>query len=136
MIVSIHHVTVLVGDTRRALDFYQGILGLAVDESRPQMDVPGAWLWAGAQQIHLIERSSRAPLETPRAHGGRDFHVALAVTGLDALSAALSAHGVAYTPSRSGRRALFCRDPDGNAIELVEVQPASLTGRHGMVIDR
>jgi len=28
---------------------------------------------------------------------------------------------VPYTLSRSGRRALFCRDPDGNAIELVEV---------------
>ena len=32
----------------------------------------------------------------------------------------LEAGGVDYTLSRSGRRALFCRDPDGNAIELVE----------------
>jgi catechol 2,3-dioxygenase-like lactoylglutathione lyase family enzyme len=28
MIVSIHHVSLLVSDTRRALDFYHGILGL------------------------------------------------------------------------------------------------------------
>ena len=122
MIVSIHHVSLLVGDTRRALDFYHGILGLEVDESRPAMDFPGAWLLAGSQQIHLIEIPGRARAATPAAHGGRDWHVALAVTDLEAPAAALTAHGIAYTLSRSGRRALFCRDPDGNAIELVEAR--------------
>jgi glyoxylase I family protein len=43
------------------------------------------------------------------------------VTDLDAVQAALASAGISYTLSRSGRRALFCRDPDGNAIELVEV---------------
>jgi glyoxylase I family protein len=28
--------------------------------------------------------------------------------------------GVFYTLSVSGRKALFCRDPDGNAIEIIE----------------
>ena len=32
----------------------------------------------------------------------------------------LEAAGVAFTLSRSGRRALFCRDPDANALEFVE----------------
>jgi glyoxylase I family protein len=40
---------------------------------------------------------------------------------MDVLVTALETAGVAYTLSRSGRRALFCRDPDGNAIELVEI---------------
>ncbi len=124
MIVSIHHVSLLVSDTRRALDFYHGILGLEVDESRPAMDLPGAWLLAGTQQIHLIEIPGRARAAIPAAHGGRDWHVALAVTDLDALAAALTAHNIAYALSRSGRRALFCRDPDGNAIELVEARAA------------
>jgi glyoxylase I family protein len=122
MIVSIHHVSLLVGDTRRALDFYHGILGLEVDDTRPAMDFPGAWLLAGTQQIHLIEIPGRMRAAIPAAHGGRDWHVALAVTELEALAAALTAHNIAYTLSRSGRRALFCRDPDGNAIELVEVR--------------
>ena len=121
-IVSIHHVSLLVSDTRRALEFYQGILGLEVDQSRPVMDFPGAWLLAGSQQIHLIEIPGRARATIPAAHGGRDWHVALAVSDLDVLARALTGCGIAYTLSRSGRRALFCRDPDGNAIELVEMK--------------
>jgi len=122
LIVSIHHVSLLVSDTQRALDFYHGILGLEVDQSRPVMDFPGAWLLAGTQQIHLIEIPDRARTATPAAHGGRDWHVALSVSDLGELGAALSKCGIGYTMSRSGRRALFCRDPDGNAIELVELR--------------
>lgn len=121
-IVSIHHVSLLVSDTQRALDFYHGILGLEVDQSRPVMDFPGAWLLVGTRQIHLIEIPGRARAATPAAHGGRDWHVALAVSDLDVLTSALTGRGIEYTLSRSGRRALFCHDPDGNAIELVEVK--------------
>jgi glyoxylase I family protein len=120
VVVSIHHVSLLVSDMQRALDFYHGILGLEVDQSRPVMDFPGAWLLAGTQQIHLIEIPDRARTATPAGHGGRDWHVALSVSDLGALEAALTGRGISYTMSRSGRRALFCRDPDGNAIELVE----------------
>ena len=122
VILSIHHVSLLVSDTRRALDFYHGILGLDVDQSRPVMDFHGAWLRAGTQQIHLIEIPGRAPDATPVGHGGRDRHVALAVSDLESLATALTGQGIGYTLSRSGRRALFCRDPDGNTIELVEVK--------------
>jgi glyoxylase I family protein len=31
----------------------------------------------------------------------------------------LNQAGVTYTLSQSGRRALFCRDPDGNALEFI-----------------
>jgi glyoxylase I family protein len=86
------------------------------------MDFPGAWLRAGTQQIHLIEMPGRVRAATPAAHGGRDWHVALSVSNLEELEAALTECGVGYTKSRSGRRALFCRDPDGNAIELIEVR--------------
>jgi glyoxylase I family protein len=42
------------------------------------------------------------------------------VDSLDDLMATLEQHGIQYTVSRSGRRALFCRDPDGNALECIE----------------
>jgi glyoxylase I family protein len=35
-------------------------------------------------------------------------------------AARLTANGVKFTMSKSGRRALFCRDPYMNAIEFVE----------------
>ena len=118
---SIHHVSLLVSDTGRALGFYQDLLGLEVDETRPDMDYPGAWLRLDNAQIHLLElpdtlRGSKRP-----EHGGRDRHVALSVVDLNVLIAALQSADIAYTLSRSGRRALFCRDPDGNAIEFVEI---------------
>ncbi len=119
-IIALNHVSLLVKDTARALEFYQGLLGLELDESRPQMTFPGAWLVVGAAQIHLLEISLAATQAELPEHGGRDRHVALDVVDLGAIEVALEAADIPYTPSRSGRRALFCRDPDGNAVELVE----------------
>ena len=120
-IKSIHHVSLLVSDTGRALMFYNGLLGLETDDSRPDMNYPGAWLRVGAAQIHLLELPDSLRGTSLPEHGGRDRHVALSVADLDAVVAALETAGIAYTLSGSGRRALFCRDPDGNAIELVEM---------------
>ena len=39
------------------------------------------------------------------------------------LEAALRANGVAVTASKSGRPAIFFRDPDGNTLECVELPP-------------
>lgn len=122
-ITSINHVSLLVSDTQRALRFYCDLLGLRVDTSRPELGYPGAWLKVGDGQIHLLELAVPADDSTAPVHGGRDRHVALNVTDLKALMLALETVDVSYTTSRSGRRALFCRDPDGNAIELVE-EPA------------
>ena len=118
---DLHHVSVVVSDTGRALVFYRDILGLEPDASRPELGFPGAWLHLGGRQLHLLELPNPDPVQGRPAHGGRDRHTAVAVSGLDALKARLDAAGIAYTMSRSGRRALFCRDPDGNASELIEV---------------
>jgi glyoxylase I family protein len=119
-IVALNHVSLLVKDTARALEFYQGLLGLELEESRPQMSFPGAWLLVGAAQIHLLEiPAAMQPGDLPE-HGGCDRHFALDVADLGVVVTVLEAADIPYTLSRSGRRALFCRDPDGNAVELVE----------------
>ena len=119
-VLALHHVSVLVSDTQRALRFYCELLGLSTDASRPAMDFPGAWLDVGDQQIHLIEIPAHMTAGPVVEHGGRDRHIALQVVDLDPVRTRLESEGVDHTLSRSGRRALFCRDPDGNAIELVE----------------
>lgn len=119
-VLAIHHVSLIVADTARSLGFYQGILGLERVPERPDLDFPGAWLWVGEQQIHLLELPNPDPVQGRPAHGGRDRHLAMRVGALDPLIARLIAAQIPYTLSRSGRRALFCRDPDGNAIELIE----------------
>lgn len=120
LVSGLHHVSLLVADTERALGFYRDLLGLPVSPERPEMAFAGAWLDLGAQQIHLLELPSPDPASGRPAHGGRDRHLALHITDMDALVARLDAAGIPYTLSRSGRRAVFCRDPDANAVELIE----------------
>jgi catechol 2,3-dioxygenase-like lactoylglutathione lyase family enzyme len=120
MITGIHHATFLSSDLARSRDFYEGVLGLRPSPDRPQMGFDGVWYDVAAnQQIHLMALPNpEAGLDRP-AHGGRDRHVALGVEDIDALRSRLDEAGVAYTMSQSGRAALFCRDPDGNALEFV-----------------
>jgi len=120
-IVAIHHASLLIADTARSVAFYRDLLGLEVDPDRPDLGFPGAWLRvAEGQQIHLLELPNPDPVNGRPAHGGRDRHLALLVEDLDALRERLDGGGVDYTLSRSGRQALFCRDPDGNALEFIQ----------------
>lgn len=126
-LLRIHHASLIVADTARALRFYGDLLGLHTDSTRPDLGYPGAWLQLGTEQIHLLELPNPDPVEGRPAHGGRDRHLAVLVDDLDTLACALDTAGVAFTRSRSGRRALFCRDPDGNALELIEASlPAAI----------
>lgn len=122
MILGIHHAAFLTSDLARARAFYEGVLGLRLSPNRPDMGFEGIWYdIAPHQQMHLmLLPDPEAGLQRP-AHGGRDRHVALAVQDLPQLMAKLDAAGMAYTQSQSGRRALFCRDPDQNALEFIEV---------------
>jgi catechol 2,3-dioxygenase-like lactoylglutathione lyase family enzyme len=122
MICGIHHAAFLTGDLARSRAFYEGVLGLQLASNRPQMSFEGMWYdIAPNQQIHLmLLPNPEAGLQRP-AHGGRDRHVALAVRDLSKVRARLDAAGIACTQSQSGRRALFCRDPDMNALEFIEV---------------
>ncbi len=115
---TLHHVSLVVADTGRAVAFYHDLLGIPLAE-RPPLDFPGAWLQLGPQQVHLLELPNPDPVARRPEHAGRDRHVALTVGGLDGIIARLEQAGIGYTRSRSGRAAVFCRDPDGNGVELI-----------------
>jgi len=119
----LHHVSLIVAHTERSLRFYRDLLGLKVAQDRPDLGYPGAWLELGEAQIHLLELPNPDPLEGRPEHGGRDRHLALQVDDFDELVEKLQRAGVSYTTSRSGRRALFCRDPDQNAVEIIAANP-------------
>ena len=120
LVSAIDHCSLIVANTGKALEFYKGILGLKVDESRPDLGYPGAWLQVGNSQIHLLEVPNPDSVDNRPEHGGRDHHVALQVKDLNRLIQRLDAANIDYSKSKSGRAALFCRDFDGNAVELVE----------------
>jgi glyoxylase I family protein len=120
MITGILHATFLTTDLTQSRAFYEGVLGLRPDPDRPTMSFEGVWYdVANKQQIHLMALPNpEAGLKRP-AHGGRDRHVALAVSDIAKLIMRLDQAEVVYTLSQSGRRAVFCRDPDGNALEFI-----------------
>ena len=119
-ISGIQHASFIVADLDSAVDFYHGVLGMTLLPDRPDLGYPGAWLQAGQQQIHLLQLPNPDPVEDRPQHGGRDRHVAFGIRDLTSLVEMLKTAGITYTLSRSGRRALFCRDPDGNALEFIE----------------
>lgn len=121
LITRLQHVSLLVQDTQRALAFYVDLLGMQVDNQRPELGYPGAWLQVGnGLQIHLLELPNPDPIADRPAHGGRDRHVALLINSLDELQQRLTRAEIPFTLSKSGRQALFCRDPDANALEFIQ----------------
>lgn len=116
---GLHHVSLLVSDLPRASDFYLRVLGLEQDHSRPEMAFSGIWLNIGSQQIHLINLD-KTIAGTGTEHPGRDAHLAIIVNNINKIEQALKREEVAFHMSKSGRKALFCRDHDGNALEFIE----------------
>ena len=53
-ITRLNHVSLLVADTRRALDFYHGILGLPISTLRPNLGFPGAYR-EGVTTVRTVE---------------------------------------------------------------------------------
>ncbi|MEQ1593165.1 MAG: VOC family protein [Thiobacillaceae bacterium] len=115
------HAGLLVADLHVSRTFYESVLGLIPLPDRPALPYPGEWYALNShQQLHLMCLPNPDATSLRPTHGGRDRHIALGVPRLTDLRARLDSAGVTYTPSQSGRPALFCRDPDGNTLEFVE----------------
>ncbi len=121
-IQAIHHVSLPVADLDRSRRFYEGVLGLLPDPARPAMAFDGVWYALGAVSIHLLCLPDSCPPAQETVSGGRDRHVAFAVDDIAALGERLRQAGFDFSPSSSGRAALFCRDPDGHALEFLAVR--------------
>ena len=120
-ITKLLHATFLVEDLDKARRYYEKILGFIASPSRPEMSFAGVWYDLGPhQQLHLMQLPSpEVGLQRPLS-GGRDRHLAFSVDDLAALMHRLEGAGIKYSLSQTGRKALFCRDPDDNALEFIE----------------
>ena len=116
------HATILVENLKRSRAFYEQTLGFSASLSRPKMSFEGVWYdLAPHQQLHLMQLPNpETGLQRP-LNGGRDRHIAFAVDDLTTLVSKLDQAGISYNLSQTGRRALFCRDPDDNALEFIEL---------------
>ncbi len=143
---AIHHVGLVVTDLDRSIYFYHDLLGLPfANEPTPWFDgpelargvgVPGARLrqvslLAGDTIMELIEYADR-PSETTAPPPNNNLgaaHVCFRVADVRATKAELESHGVAFysdvnvvdSGPLAGWRWVYFSDPDGLALELVEV---------------
>src|SRR4051812_46297499 len=143
---ALHHVGITVADLDRAIRFYNGVLGLELrSEPSPVFDdpslgpavgAPGAPprqvnLALGDTTLELLEYTAPAsPVDSPlpqNALGAQ--HVALGVDDIEATMRELPERGVEFfSPVTvvaegvlAGWRWVYFADPEGNALELVEI---------------
>jgi len=103
-------------DRERSLAFYRDVLGFAV----AQEEDGAVRLRAGSRRLLLLPFAG--PASQRRSYGVEPtVSFDLLVDDVDAAHAYLVAHGVEIeAPPSAGRRHLFCRDPDGLVIEVIE----------------
>jgi catechol 2,3-dioxygenase-like lactoylglutathione lyase family enzyme len=143
---GLHHVGITVADLDTAIDFYHGVLGLEFagepspvfddPELGPAVGVPGAalrqvCLALGDTILELLEYTAPpSPVDAPlpqNALGAQ--HVALLVQDAAATKAELEAKGVRFLSEvnavdegvLAGWRWVYFSDPEGNALELVQI---------------
>ena len=117
------HVAICVSDVEQSRDFYSGTLGLPEAE-RPDFGFPGAWYQIGPLQLHLMQR------DVPEGGTGIGPHFALWIPTYefqDYVEQVRDGGGsIMVEPNQresDGVWAAFCKDPDGNIIELTDMGP-------------
>lgn len=111
----LHHLLLEVGDLEKSLDFYQNVLGFSVRKREPFRD--GRDLVVTEQGLGLVEGGSgqRGSLE----------HLCFGARAVDALAerARAAGHRIVREPGPGPYgHTVYIEDPDGNQIELAEVE--------------
>ena len=123
MIHGLHHIAILCAD-RGSTAFYSALGFREVKAvTRPERQDEIIWMEGHGITLELfISRGNPPRPSYPEAYGLR--HLALRVTEIEAIAAALAAAGYSPEPIRrdtvTGEKMTFVADPDGLPIELHE----------------
>ena len=109
-----NHIGIVVRELEKCMHFYGNILGLK-SITRPPFNFPGHWYQVGpACQLHLMVYEETIPNSMR--------HIALEVEDFEETIRELSAKkiGIVEGPGKrfDGSDYLFCKDPDGNLVEI------------------
>lgn len=124
--VGLDHVVILTEGMQKALDFYQGVLGLPHAYSYP--DIAMEQLWIGTELLVLIDVANpKGAKARPEHVNGRNmdhFCIALAPFDKQTMRNYLHSHNVEivneafHGGARGMGDAFYVRDPFGNMVEL------------------
>ena len=117
------HVAICVSNVEASRRFYGEQLGLG-EIDRPDFGFPGAWYEVGALQLHLMQRELDQDVEGIGPHFALyiptdDFHSEVERLRTDGVSIMVEPN----QRDNDGIWAAFCKDPDGNIIELTDMGP-------------
>src|SRR5438552_16531151 len=132
-VAGLHHVTAIAGPAQENLDFYAGVLGMALVKKSVNQDDPGTYhlFYADAEghpgtDLTFFPWAGAAPARPGHGLAGE---VALAVPrgSLAFWGPRLDRYGVAIgtAETRFGEKALRFRAPHGLDVALVESEPAA-----------
>ena len=140
--IAVRHIGIVVGDLNASLAFYCNQLGFQVARRMVEtgpfiatlLDMPNAEVetaklsGADGAMIELLHFRNRAPLPDTGLTLNRlgPTHAALTVADIDGLHRKLVSQGIVFiappSVSPDGKaKVAFCRDPEGNYLELVEM---------------
>ena len=134
-ITSIGHMAFAVGDMKKSIDFYCGILGFTrVFEIPDEKGNPWiCYLKVGnGQFVELFYPAGEAPMDGAKRAGFS--HACFLVDDINKTAADIQARGgVLDRPIKTGRDGNYqcwVKDPDGTRIELMQIMPGSPHARH------
>jgi catechol 2,3-dioxygenase-like lactoylglutathione lyase family enzyme len=116
---------IFVGDIKRSLDFYNGLLGLEKIEELQTGFGTLHRLRFGTTDVKLMDPKKVPPVGSIGLEKQLGFrYITFVIHDLSGLCAALKDKGVEFTipetQIRPGTRIAMVKDPDGNIIEFVE----------------
>jgi lactoylglutathione lyase len=116
---------IVVRDAEKSLAFYRDVLGL---EYLGDLTFPGNHMWrfqAGKSVVKLLEQTPTPEAANPTGDASGFRYLSLFVSNLDEVVAEVEAAGceilIAVTEFQPGARFAFVADPEGNRIELLDV---------------
>ncbi|MGF1651445.1 MAG: VOC family protein [Hyphomicrobiaceae bacterium] len=133
MKLSFHHVNLSTPNVERLDVFYREVMGLASAQQMASARVkdegyPGAvsFLTDGATQFHIAERDLEVGYRTRKGINPVERgHLAFRTDDISAFKARLEAQGIPFADfgdwAMTGWQQIFFYDPDGNVVEVHEV---------------
>ncbi len=127
--MQLDHVTLPIppGRIDEAHEYYGDVIGLEPISVREEIRHLAAWFRLGTCELHLLVNSDWTPPRENPDYAEAGPHFAFVISSIETMRARLDEHRIDSWESQiaiPNRRRLYCRDPFGNIVEMIEFLPS------------